>query len=235
MKFIGLTPKKETALLEAVLQATPTVGGENLNSSGAKIQNKPLPTSSLGKKLGQIVLAMATTADPDPMDWSELDSFSNKPPNTERKPRKKPHNKPEAIKRLEQVTGNKHRDDTANGLTRCIVDYLRYKGWQAERINTTGIPIDTRKQATDIMGHNRTIGSLTWRPSGNTKGSADISATIKGRSVKIEVKIGKDRQSEAQRQYQAAIEQAGGLYYIARDFTTFVAWYHQNFGKGGAK
>jgi hypothetical protein len=98
-----------------------------------------------------------------------------------------------------------------------------------------GIPTDTRREVTDISGHRRTIGSLTWRPSGSTVGSADISATINGRSVKIEVKIGKDRQSEAQRQYQAAIEQAGGLYYIARDFSTFVAWYNQNFGKGGQK
>ena len=53
--------------------------------------------------------------------------------------------------------------------------------------------------------------------------------------MKIEVKIGKDRQSEAQRQYQAAIEQAGGLYYIARDFTTFVAWYHETLQKGGVR
>lgn len=182
-----------------------------------------------------IILATVTAADPDPMDWNELDSFSNKPPKTERKPRKKPYNKPEAVKRLEQVTGNKHRDDTANELTKCIIAYIIFKGGQAERINTMGVPLDTRQQVTDIMGRTRTIGSLTWRPSGSTVGSADISATIQGRSVKIEVKIGKDRQSAAQRQYQAAIEQAGGLYYIARNFTTFVAWYHQNFGKGGTR
>ncbi len=178
---------------------------------------------------------MVTATDPDPMDWNELDSFSSKPPQRERKPRKQAYTKPQAVKRLEQVTGDKHRDDTANGCTRCIIAYLKYKGWQAERINTTGIPIDSRRQVTDITGRTRNIGSLTWRPSGSTLGSADISATINGRSVKIEVKIGKDRQSEAQRQYQAAIEQAGGLYYIAHDFTTFVAWYHQNFGKGGQK
>ena len=173
--------------------------------------------------------------DPDPMDWNELDSFSNKPPKTEKKPRKKPYNKPEAVKRLEQVTGNKHRDDTANGLTRCIVDYLHYKGWQAERINTTGIPIDTRQQVTDILGRSRTIGSVEWRPSGSTVGSADISATIEGRSVKIEVKIGRDKMSEAQRRYQRDIEQAGGLYYIARNFTDFWKWYQQTFTKGGAR
>ena len=207
----------------------------NLNDT-TKIAISPLIEAVPTKKCGGIYLAfIVSSADPDPLDWNELDSLMSKPPTRERKPRKQPYTKPEAVKRLEQVTGNKHRDDTANGLTRCIIDYLNYKGWQAERINTTGIPHDTRQQATDILGRTHTIGSLTWRPSGSTVGSADISATIQGRSVKIEVKIGKDRQSEAQRQYQAAIEQAGGLYYIARDFSTFVAWYNKNFGKGGRK
>jgi hypothetical protein len=60
MKFIGITPQKETAPKVGTVQATtPTVVGENF--SAAKIQNKPLPTSSLGKKTGPIVLAMATT------------------------------------------------------------------------------------------------------------------------------------------------------------------------------
>lgn len=200
----------------------------------AKVQRKShLLNFQVGKlPCSTIILAMVTATDPDPMDWGELDSLMSKPPTKERKPRKPAYTKPEAVRKLEKVTHNKHRDDTANGLTRCIIDYLHYKGWQAERINTMGIPIDNRKQMTDITGRTRTIGSVQWRPSGSTVGSADISATIGGRSVKIEVKIGKDRQSAAQRQYQAAIEQAGGLYYIARNFTDFVAWYHQNFGKG---
>lgn len=109
-----------------------------------------------------------------------------------------------------------YRDDTANGLTRCIVDYIRFRGGQAERINTTGIPVQQR-------------GRIVWRKSNATKGSADISATIAGRSVKIEIKIGPDRQSEAQRRYQAAIEQAGGLYFIAKDFNTFVEWFDDTF------
>lgn len=165
----------------------------------------------------------------DFMDWAELDSIMSKPPARERKPRKPAYKKPDAVKRLEQVTGRKHRDDTANGLTRCITDYIKYKGGQAERVNTMGVPLDTRREVTDIMGHRRTIGSLQWRPSGSTVGSADISATIGGRSVKIEIKVGRDRQSEAQRQYQRQVEQAGGLYYIARNFTDFLYWYHEKF------
>lgn len=71
----------------------------------------------------------------------------------------------------------------------------------------------------------KTIGTGKWIPGSTTKGTADISATIKGRSVKIEVKIGKDRQSEAQVAYQKKIEQSGGIYFIAKDFDTFMDFY----------
>lgn len=208
---------------------------EAAQNTTAKVQKKSkLLRVSVEKSLcSTIVLAVATTTDPDPMDWNKLDSMLNKPPRMERKPRKAAYKKPEAVKKLERVTGRKHRDDTANGLTRCIIGYLHHKGWQAERINTTGIPVDTRHEVKDIIGHRRTIGGVTWRPGGSTVGSADISATIKGRSVKIEVKIGRDRQSEAQRQYQAAVEAAGGVYYIARNFTDFWRWYQWNFGQKG--
>lgn len=163
--------------------------------------------------------------------------------------KKSRYQKPQAVKELEEMADianakahpqfakyapkAKYRDDTANGLTRCIIDFIRFNGGQTERINTTGIPIDRRRQVKDVLGHTRTIGSVEWRPSGVTVGSADISATIRGRAVKIEIKIGKDRQTKAQRQYQQAIEQAGGLYYIAKDFASFVQWYHKTFGEGG--
>ena len=79
----------------------------------------------------------------------------------------------------------------------------------------------------------RVIGSIEWIKGTGTNGSADISATIAGKSVKIEVKILKDRQSEAQKQYQADIEKAGGIYYIAKDFTSFVEWYNLKFRNNG--
>ena len=62
-----------------------------------------------------------------------------------------------------------------------------------------------------------------------TKGTADISATIKGLSVKIEVKIGKDRQSPEQKKYEQDIINAGGYYFIAKDFNLFYEWYNNNF------
>ena len=87
----------------------------------------------------------------------------------------------------------KHRDDTANGLTRCILRYLTLSGWQAERINTMGRPIGLSRR-TCGAGHTPRPGVLRWGKSTSTRGSADLSATIAGRSVKIEVKVGRDRQ-----------------------------------------
>lgn len=116
---------------------------------------------------------------------------------------------------------NTYTDKTANGLTRCIVDFIRANGGQAERINTTGMPIIRQ------LPSGRT--ETTWRKGNTTKGSADISAIICGKSVKIEVKIGHDRQSEAQKRYEQTVTAAGGYYYIAKNFDDFVKWYNNNF------
>lgn len=152
------------------------------------------------------------------------------------------YEKPQQVKDLElslwEMAAAKHslpkkyipkpmlRDDTANGLTECIIKYLQAEGWQAERVNTTG-RIVNRKRSIIRGGKMVEEYAPMFAPTNCTKGSADISATIFGRSVKIEVKIGADRQSEAQKSYQLAIERAGGVYYIAKDFPTFCGWYSQ--------
>jgi len=120
----------------------------------------------------------------------------------------------------------KYTDRTANGLTKCVIDFLKLSGWQAERVSVTGRPVDQSRIVTDVVGTARRIGSVKWIPGTMTAGSADISATIRGRSVKIEVKIGRDRQSEAQKKYQADIVKAGGAYIIVSNFDEFLSWYN---------
>ena len=112
-------------------------------------------------------------------------------------------------------------DNSANALTKCIIHFLTYSGFQAERINTMGVYREGKKIQ---VGENTRQLKGTWTPSTGTKGSADISATIRGRSVKIEVKQ-KDKQSEVQKQYQQSIEKAGGVYVIFRNFDDFIIWY----------
>lgn len=119
----------------------------------------------------------------------------------------------------------KYTDTTANGLTKCVIDFLNLSGHQAERISSMGRMIDKRKKSTDILGRERTIGSLTYIKGTSTNGTADISSIINGKSVKIEIKIGKDRQSEAQKKYQQATEKAGGIYLITKSFDEFMEQY----------
>jgi hypothetical protein len=122
------------------------------------------------------------------------------------------------------IPAPKYNDKTANGLTKCICDFINLSGGQAERISNTGRMIDQRQAVTNVLGSTQVIGSAKWIKGTGTNGSADISATIKGRSVKVEVKM-KDRQSEAQKDYQKAIEAAGGIYLIARSFEDFYQKY----------
>jgi hypothetical protein len=109
------------------------------------------------------------------------------------------------------------QDNSANALTKSICGFLQMSGCQAERINTMGVY--RKKYRTDGVE----MGGQ-WTKGTGTPGSADISATIRGRSVKIEVKQ-KDKQSEVQKQYQQDIEQAGGVYIIFRNFDDFIEFY----------
>jgi len=122
----------------------------------------------------------------------------------------------------------KYTDKTSNGLTKAIIDWIELNGYQAERINSTGRQLDNRQTVKDVLGNERTIGSVKWIKGSSTVGTADVHATIKSKSVKIEVKCkatNDNYQSDGQRDYQRKIEQAGGVYIIARTFEGFYNWY----------
>jgi hypothetical protein len=121
----------------------------------------------------------------------------------------------------------KYSDKTANGLTKCILHWLKFNGWHAERINTMGTPKDNRQIVTDVLGRQRQIGSIEWRRTTATKGSSDIHAFKKGLALYVEVKIGYDRISPAQLAFAESVETAGAFYYIAGNFNDFYDYYNQ--------
>lgn len=106
----------------------------------------------------------------------------------------------------------KYSDKTANGLTACVMDFLKYHGYYANRINTTGIM-------------RKINGQMKWTKSSTRKGTADIDAIINGKPVKIEIKIGRDTMSNEQRKEQAAITAAGGIYIVIGSMQTFYDWF----------
>lgn len=141
------------------------------------------------------------------------------------KPKKAPCRKPEAVKELERMADNEarrlhptcphlaprtFRDDTANHLTKCVVEYIRLSGGFASRISNQGT-------------YNSKLRK--YIPSTSRKGLADVMATYQGKSLHIEVKVGLDKQSEAQKKIESEVSRSGGHYFIAKNFTSFKEWY----------
>lgn len=130
-------------------------------------------------------------------------------------------------------------DASSNALTKTIIKFITYIGGQAERISNQGQYRDNTRVYTDVLGFKRQIGSKGWTKGQGTAGTADISATIPiqtkngliGLSVKIEVKFGKDKQSDAQKKYQKNIEAVGGIYMIAKNFDDFILEFREIYKK----
>jgi hypothetical protein len=89
-----------------------------------------------------------------------------------------------------------------------------------------GRVIDGRKVVTNILGQQGIIGSQTYIKGTSTNGTADISAIYKGKSLKIEVKILKDKQSDAQKIYEQNVIKAGGFYILAKDWNGFIEQFY---------
>lgn len=85
---------------------------------------------------------------------------------------------------------------TANGLTNLICSYLKWVNCIGNRINTMGRQVNGK-----------------WIPSTTKKGTADITAILPGgRTIYIEVKVGKDRPRPEQLAMQKQIRELGGVY-----------------------
>jgi hypothetical protein len=84
---------------------------------------------------------------------------------------------------------------TANGLTTFIIAFITWNGGNATRVN--------------VMG--RKVGNK-WIKSSTRKGTADVTATIRGRSCKFEVKVGRDKPRPEQLKEQERERAAHGVY-----------------------
>lgn len=136
------------------------------------------------------------------------------------KPRYK---KPDSVKQLEQeyykwkyrdssIPENcrfkrSFRDDTANGLAGCIEAWCKVHGAFFQRQNSQG-QYDGRLKM--------------WRKSGTTRGIADVQVTFQGKTYNLEIKVGRDRQSEVQKEVERKIKAAGGHYAIIHRFDDFL-------------
>ena len=157
------------------------------------------------------------------------------------KPRYKKSN---AIKELEQmvlaadrakhplippqyVAPTTFRDDSANGLMRCILTFLKLSGHHAEQMSNTGKRIDNRTTFEDVNGRTRIIGNISYMRRSDKSGAWDIYASIFNSSVKI--KIGPDQQNLVYADYPKVLEIFGEKFLIVTSFEQFMDWYNSYF------
>lgn len=110
--------------------------------------------------------------------------------------------------------------NTANGLQKMIENFINWSGYRATRINNIGRLAD--KIVTEKSGFKFAEKRFTRA---TRKGQADISSTIKGRSVMWEIKINKDKPSEFQLLEQQKERNAGGEYYFTKTPEDFFELY----------
>ncbi|WP_312090365.1 hypothetical protein [Chryseobacterium sp.] len=107
-------------------------------------------------------------------------------------------------------------DRKATELEECIIHYTScFNGCFAEKICSMGRSVEKD-------------GKFIFVPNNNTTGQADLSLTILGKSIKVEVKCKWTRdkyQNKAQKNYQRQIEKAGGIYLLVREFSEFKIWF----------
>lgn len=106
------------------------------------------------------------------------------------------------------VARGSKKKSPANELTSAISQYIESKGGYAFRVNTQGNY--SEKQGRFIL-------------SGATKGVSDLVACYDGLLIGIEIKIGRDQQSDVQKRFQERVEGSGGKYIIARTLDQFKA------------
>lgn len=129
------------------------------------------------------------------------------------------------------LPGPKYSDRTANGLTKCIIDYINLIGGIAERRNSMGRYLKP-KTYTNVFGKKVQLGKGKYIPTTGRKGTSDISGVFEGVPLAVEVKIGKDRMSKAQEIYKTQFERAGGWFCIARSFEQFYNEFSKQFKDG---
>jgi hypothetical protein len=115
---------------------------------------------------------------------------------------------PSAYKDGFYLTPRYPKVDTSNGLTSFICNFLSWQGHRATRINVSGRLVEGKEKQNSGV----TISVKKWIQSSTRKGTADISATIKGKSVMIEIKVGSDRPRPEQLNEQIRERKAGGIY-----------------------
>lgn len=110
----------------------------------------------------------------------------------------------------------KKKPSASNALTSAVIQYIKAVGGVARRVNSQGQWDPVREM---------------WRLSGMKRGFEDVDGVVPvtvggvrvGLKVAVEVKGGKDRQSEYQVLRMDEVRRCGGVYIVAKNIDQFMA------------
>lgn len=114
-------------------------------------------------------------------------------------------------------------DGSANDLTTAILAYFDLKDIKAWRQRSEGRYLRPEYQH-NVLGGRVEISKGKFIPGSKaSKGIGDIAAILPGgKFLSVEVKFGKDRQSEDQIAFQKSVEASGAIYLLAKNWDGFV-------------
>lgn len=119
---------------------------------------------------------------------------------------------------LHAIPSKVFRDNSANELTKTIKAFCDMRGIMCQRTGNEG-RYRPGKQVVDVIGRTRLMKG-TYLP-GQNNGQGDLCLTIKGKVHWVEVKIGRDKQSDVQKDFEAQVKRAGGVYVVVKDWAGF--------------
>jgi hypothetical protein len=115
-----------------------------------------------------------------------------------------------------------HREYLSKFIESFIIRLLRDKGHDPIKAMDKGQRVDNRKRV-KIGNAWRQIGSVEYRKSNHVKkGRADVVCFFNGQYWNMEVKVGRDRMSEAQKQEKERAESKGERYVIIKTVDDFL-------------
>lgn len=123
--------------------------------------------------------------------------------------------------------------NSANGLRRALCNFMEWEGHHLEPTNNMGRPIQKKIPkfnllAGQVLYHH---GPIEWQRGSGVIGSSDAKGHINHKShhyaipLYVEIKHGKDTQSDEQKEYEEKVNSSGGIYIIVTSISGFFLWY----------
>jgi hypothetical protein len=123
-----------------------------------------------------------------------------------------------------------YSDETSNGLTKAILDFLNFSGHWAVRVNTQGQARVRRIPKFNILsGRVEQHEKVQWTKGTTKRGTPDITAIVDGQGVQLEIKVGRDQIRDEQTEQGHRITEAGGHFFVAQNMPLFLEWYYGTF------